>query len=491
MLTASNLPLGSKCKTRARAVNLTDSTAGPFSFEFPVLAASVPVFYPSSLTLESIALGTVLVTWRPAVGANGYILDMDAWDGNWKFLLQTGEVSPLWSGNASTTIPQTLNNFVVAKLDPGSSLRFRIRAFNQVGPSLPFYSGVSLSPDPSTDPTTAQLSGMTFVSGSTQPVTIHARHPRTRALQTLGGNCTVVENSACIPGRSFICSFYGRSPVVAEDLNDGRFVLRCPSPKAGSGRSLAIEALWPGLLAEFWDNSIFFGSSVDLRTTTALSFDWGNGPVTRWNKDGVSVRFRGFLKPDYTDEYTLYCQAETGCKVMLEGVTVVDWSESFSPGLPLIAGQLYPLVVEYYTESGNSTVSLSWASAYWQPKAVVPEGNLFRGSNIVGSPFVVDVINGLPVGNKSVAYGLRESEVFVQTRDAGGSDCVFGSGYDEVVAKFLLAGQGTTRSFIGKPDGDTGGIYRIRFALPSGTYLVIIQVNGEEVQNSPMGLRVR
>jgi hypothetical protein len=134
------------------------------------------------------------------------------------------------------------------------------------------------------------------------------------------------------------------------------------------------------------------------RADGSINFHWGfSPPIPSMSSTNYSVVWTGTVQAGYSENYTFYTNSSDGCRLWVNGEEMVnDWQdqgatqESWS--IPLQAGQQYPFVMEYFNNTADSTVSLSWASPS-QPLEVIPpfpaEPALVAGglSDVVGQYF--------------------------------------------------------------------------------------------------------
>ena len=95
-----------------------------------------------------------------------------------------------------------------------------------------------------------------------------------------------------------------------------------------------------------------------------------------------NVRWTGLLQPPYSDTYTFYTMTDDGVRLWVNNKLVIDhWglegpTEWWSAGIPLQAGQLYAVKMEYFQHCCGDYYSLSWASDN-VAKQLVPAGALY------------------------------------------------------------------------------------------------------------------
>ena len=108
-----------------------------------------------------------------------------------------------------------------------------------------------------------------------------------------------------------------------------------------------------------------------------VNFYWGYGsPVPSMSSEHYSVLWSGTLQPAFSENYTIYTYTSDGVRLWVAGKQLVnDWQDQGATiqswSLPLQAGQQYPVVMQYYEDSGSSTAVLAWSSPS-QPEEVIP-----------------------------------------------------------------------------------------------------------------------
>ncbi len=142
-----------------------------------------------------------------------------------------------------------------------------------------------------------------------------------------------------------------------------------------------IRAAAGGLSAQYFDN-IDFTSPKFTRVDPTVNFDWGWGsPSPLIAGDTFSVRWTGFITPEFNEAYTLYTSSDDGIRLKLNGVTVINnftdhapTQNTYTTGV-LSAGTAYPIQIDYYENGGGALAKLSWSSASLA-KQIVPQARL-------------------------------------------------------------------------------------------------------------------
>jgi mannan endo-1,4-beta-mannosidase len=148
-----------------------------------------------------------------------------------------------------------------------------------------------------------------------------------------------------------------------------------PLPVLGSGT---------GLNASYFNSQEPDGTAVFSRVDGALNFNWaGTAPADGVAPKLFSVRWTGWIKPLYSEEYTFFLNAADGVRFKLDGNLLIDdWKDisaatERSAAVALQAGQLYPVEIEYFF-SGTTNAKISWQ---WRcpsmPKLTVQRSQLY------------------------------------------------------------------------------------------------------------------
>lgn len=160
------------------------------------------------------------------------------------------------------------------------------------------------------------------------------------------------------------------------------------SPHSWSGTAIAADAAGTGLKGEYYDNMDLSGLKLT-RTDANVDFEWGTGsPAASIGSDTFSVRWTGTIKPNYSETYTFYLNADDGVRLWVDGQLLlnrwVNQAGQFSSGsIPLIAGQNYEIQIEYFENLSGAAVGLLWQSSS-QAKEFVPQSQLYPPAELPG-----------------------------------------------------------------------------------------------------------
>jgi len=141
-----------------------------------------------------------------------------------------------------------------------------------------------------------------------------------------------------------------------------------------------------GLFGEYF-NEMTLSNMVLTRVDPTIKFNWGSGsPDPAVNVDHFSIRWTGWVLPEYAETYTFYTASDDGIRLWVNGQLVVDsWIDqggnehSGVMAAPFVARQQYPIKIEYYENGGGTKAELWWASPS-QTKRVIYDMYLIPGT---------------------------------------------------------------------------------------------------------------
>jgi hypothetical protein len=136
-----------------------------------------------------------------------------------------------------------------------------------------------------------------------------------------------------------------------------------------------------GLRADYY-NGTSFDTLVTSRIDPYVEFASSNGsPGIGVNADNFSARFRGKIKPLYTETYTFYLTHTHGARLWVNNLStplIDQWTSSgtHSATIALTADQLYDIKVEWQHTTGTAELRLEWQSTS-QAREVVSHRRLY------------------------------------------------------------------------------------------------------------------
>jgi len=155
------------------------------------------------------------------------------------------------------------------------------------------------------------------------------------------------------------------------DLADGtgRYQANCPGVKEQGNYELRLyHCFQGGLMGQYYYDAYFHNLAVS-RLDRQVNYTWGTGKLTTHATDYVSIRWTGVLKPQVTDSYLFYVDADEQARLWVDGNLLIDhWQESYTNLDPpravrLTGGWLYEVVLEYRELRGEAHCRLMWKRA--------------------------------------------------------------------------------------------------------------------------------
>jgi hypothetical protein len=127
------------------------------------------------------------------------------------------------------------------------------------------------------------------------------------------------------------------------------------------------------------------------RIDPVVDFDWGGGsPDPALGPDQYSARWLGQVQPRFNETYTFYVVGDDGVRLWVNNQLVIDrWVDQgpteYSAFVPMQAGYLYDIKMEYYENGGGAVARLLW-SALSVPKETIPASQLYPPARAISRP---------------------------------------------------------------------------------------------------------
>lgn len=125
--------------------------------------------------------------------------------------------------------------------------------------------------------------------------------------------------------------------------------------------------LWAqgGLKGDYYRGTTF-DQKVQTRIDATINFDWStHASLLELDGSYYSIRWTGELRAPVSGQYTFYCQVDDGIKVWVGKQLLIDeWHLSpysrFQGQILLVAGQTYPIRIDYFNEIQVGRITLRW-----------------------------------------------------------------------------------------------------------------------------------
>lgn len=205
------------------------------------------------------------------------------------------------------------------------------------------------------------------------------------------------------------CGITNSQVIVSRSALSGEFIRIQEGPaawKATKTGSTAIAAFAPsawgagaGLKAEYYSPD-FKTKYLERIEPNINLFDLTHPSPHYAVPTNFAARWTGKIQAQYSESFTFYCNAGGGVRLWVNGKILIDsWQERY-PGvitslkIPLVAGQLYDLKLEFFNTDDRSGCTLEWASASLK-REFIPMSQLYPGEVKPPDP----VPNKAPVAN--------------------------------------------------------------------------------------------
>lgn len=144
----------------------------------------------------------------------------------------------------------------------------------------------------------------------------------------------------------------------------------------------ASAATGTGLYGEYFDNSNLTNRKAT-RTDATVNFNWGAGsPHPQIGADTFSVRWTGWVHAPVTGTYTFYTTSDDGVRLWVNNQLLINnWTNHSvtenSGTIALTAGSKYDIRLEFYENTGNAVITLSWLRPDQRSKQIIPQARLY------------------------------------------------------------------------------------------------------------------
>jgi hypothetical protein len=167
-----------------------------------------------------------------------------------------------------------------------------------------------------------------------------------------------------------------------------------------------------GLVATYFNGNDLNNLKVATSKIDA-TVNLSSAPSQVQNSSSFSTRWTGFVKPNFTQNYTFYTNTSQGVRLWINGQLVIDrWTNSTltaynTSNIAMQAGVLYSVRMEI----NGGTATLSWSSSS-QAKQIIPSTSLYP-EDLPSINEGYDLMEGLGYGNvlRNNLYGWTRNSV--------------------------------------------------------------------------------
>ena len=178
-------------------------------------------------------------------------------------------------------------------------------------------------------------------------------------------------------------SFNGNSYNFVSWSDGGARIHNITIPTSNTTYTATFNAVVPtgdGLRGTYYNNKDFTGTTAT-RIDPVVNLNWGKAaPIAGIAGDTFSVRWTGFVQPQFTETYTFRTVTDDGVRLWVNGVQIINrWinNAGTSTGtITLTGGQKYSIRLEYFENKNRASCVLQWSSPS-QVLQVIPQNRLY------------------------------------------------------------------------------------------------------------------
>jgi hypothetical protein len=150
--------------------------------------------------------------------------------------------------------------------------------------------------------------------------------------------------------------------LLPTDNGDGTLSVPVVATRSGTYASYVSLVSRGGLTGHYYRNPALQEQGEELtRTDSALDFDWqSRGPFACYPSDDFSVRWSGFVRPAFTEVYTIGLRADDSASLWLDDLVRVETTSS-SPEWNVFTVSLAQVPVFMMMRAAQHTITRSRA----------------------------------------------------------------------------------------------------------------------------------
>jgi MSHA biogenesis protein MshQ len=333
--------------------SLTNNTIGSVSSNINLSTAAGTVVSAGTNTLYgsiqggSAAITLVGTTVSGAITTTG---------NNASINLTGGSVAGLVTSNNSLTTNNTnLSAGATARTGMSISDGTLAGAFTMSASNAATFTDIIMTSGSISGASTVSITGSRLGSSSASVSVTSATGAVTLNSTTVYGNLTAPNNSTI--------------NVASGSVVSGTCSPNATPAGACNSAPVCTTGLIGGLVGNYFSNMTLAGSPAATRIDTNVNFDWDTGAtgITGIPADTFSIRWTGSLRAPSTGAYQFQTLSDDGVRLWINNVLVIDnWTDhavltNTSVSVNLVAGQSYPIKLEFYENGGYAVMKLNWS----------------------------------------------------------------------------------------------------------------------------------
>lgn len=269
--------------------------------------------------------------------------------------------------------------------------------------------------------TTDTTGDINLVAGNTYSITLQYYENAGDAVIRLQWRLPGTTTYVAIPG--------GPTPTLGAGLYE------C-NPVATPPVASCATTLTAGITGDYFNNQSLTAPVTSRRSDGPINFDWGTGApgLTGIGDNTFSVRWDGYVHVTQSGVHRFQTNSDDGVRLTVNGVLLIDqWNDHSvtthgSGAVNLIAGNSYPIKLEYYENSGFAVAQLRWQTPGSGSYVDIPRGTgsspisaagLYECVTTPGSYLISHNPTGITCAAEAVTVTARNSADVVYSPPAG------------------------------------------------------------------------
>jgi MSHA biogenesis protein MshQ len=208
------------------------------------------------------------------------------------------------------------------------------------------------------------------------------------------------------------------------------------TPVANPPISSCPTTLTAGITGDYFNNQTLTAPVTSRRSDGPINFDWGTGAPgpTSIGDNNFSVRWDGYVHVTQSGVYRFQTNSDDGVRLTVNGVLLIDqWNDHAatihtSAAVNLVAGNSYPIKLEYYENGGFAVAQLRWQIPGSGSYVDIPRGmgsspvsaaGLYECVTTPSSYSITHNATGITCAAEAVTISARNSSGVVYNPPAG------------------------------------------------------------------------
>lgn len=261
--------------------------------------------------------------------------------------------------------------------------------------------------------TTDTTGDIPLVAGGTYAIVLEYYEAATDAVIRLQWRLPGATSYVAIPG--------GPTPTLGAGLYE------C-NPVAAPPVSSCSTTLTAGITGDYFNNQNLTSPVTGRRSDGPINFDWGTGAPgpTGIGANNFSVRWDGYVHVTQSGIHRFQTNSDDGVRLTVNGVLLIDqWNDHpvtthGSAAVNLVAGNSYPIKLEYYENNTNAVAQLRWQTPASGSYVDIPRGT---GSSPVSAAGLYECVTtpaSYLISHNATGITCAAETVTVSARNTGG-----------------------------------------------------------------------